>query len=82
MKERSVRDRLAGDERLPTPHAADEERWVTADIPYRILASNGHVLGYAHRLQQALDNFNHWDQATAIVLGNYVVLKRKIGGVR
>lgn len=56
------------------------EPTVSADVPYRILSATGLCLGYAHSLQQALDNFNAWNQATAITLGNLVVLQRK--GVR
>lgn len=45
--------------------------------PYRLLSINGRVLGDAATLHEALDKFNAWAQASAIVLGSYVVHQRK-----
>jgi hypothetical protein len=68
-----------------TPRVADpilpDDRFIAANIPYRILCATGRVLGEAATLHDALDHYNSWAQATAVVLGNYVVLQRK-GGAR
>jgi hypothetical protein len=58
-----------------------DERVTVPNFPYRILCATGRVLGTVATLQEAIDAYNGWAQATAIVLGNYVVHQRK-GGVR
>ena len=56
-----------------------ETRFVTADIPYRVLSARGYVLGKFDRLQDAEAAYGTWAQASAIVLGNFVVCQRKVG---
>ena len=61
-------------------HADDpqaDDRYVTADIPFRVLSGTGRVLGKFDRLSEALTAYNNWAQATAVTLGVYVVLQGK-----
>jgi hypothetical protein len=59
---------------LPTDRFEPTGEWY-----YRILAITGRVLGDAATLHEALDKFNAWAQASAIVLGSYIVHQRKGG---
>jgi hypothetical protein len=68
------------------PHAArpddpirPDDRFIPADIPYRILCGTGRVLGTVGTLQEAMECYNRWSQATAVVLGNSGVCQRTGG---
>lgn len=54
-----------------------DDRFEPVDWPYRILSRTCRVLGTVGTLHEALDCYNRWAQASAIVLGNYVVCERK-----
>lgn len=67
---------------LPAPAVDDatilpDDRYETTGIPYRILASTGRVLGCVRTLAEAIEYYNRWAQASAVVLGNCVVCQRK-----
>lgn len=59
----------------PDPPRPDD-RFEPVDWPYRILSRNGRVLGSVGTLQEAIDCYNRWAQAWAIVLGAYIVFQR------
>ena len=61
----------------PTAAITSDDRFIPVNWPYRILSANGRVLGDAATLHEALDRFDAWAQASAIVLGAYIVHQRK-----
>lgn len=57
-----------------------DDRMVPVNWPFRVLARTGKVLGKFDKLSDALSAYNNWAQASAVVLGSYVVIKRPKGG--
>lgn len=60
----------------PSDPIRPDDRFVTADIPFRILCRTGRVLGSVATLREAMENFDRWPQASAITLGVYVVMQK------
>lgn len=77
LKERARRTR----ERSPRgiKPKAEQIQFRPVDWPFRVLSAHGLTLGKFPLFRDALAAYNAWGQATAIVIGTYVVCERKAG---